>query len=48
MRLTICKLLLNFDLELHSDSEKWMTNQGAYFGWMRPELKVYLNPRKVE
>jgi hypothetical protein len=42
----MCKLLLNYDLEMHPDSDNWMVNQEAYFGWMKPELKVYLNPRQ--
>ena len=44
--LSTCKLLLNYDLELHPDSDNWMANQEAYFGWMKPELKVYLTLRQ--
>jgi hypothetical protein len=46
IRLSMCKLLLHYDLTLHPDSENWMANQKAYFSWMKPELKIYLTPRQ--
>ncbi|KAJ5683044.1 sterigmatocystin biosynthesis P450 monooxygenase stcL [Penicillium macrosclerotiorum] len=47
MRLTIVKLVFNFDLELCPESKKW-SDQHSYFIWHKPALMVRLIDRFAE
>lgn len=46
IRLTVCKLLLHYDVTLSPDSKHWMVGQPVYFGWIKPELYIYFKPVK--
>lgn len=45
MRLTLAKLLWNFDFELLDDSDKWMRDQKAYLVWEKIPLMARFTPR---
>lgn len=45
MRLTLAKLLWNFDFELLDDSDQWMRDQKVYLIWEKTPLMVKLRPR---
>lgn len=45
MRLTLTKLLWNFDFELDDDSDRWMQEQKVYLVWEKTPLLVKLRPR---
>ncbi|CAG8400839.1 unnamed protein product [Penicillium salamii] len=44
IRLILCKLLFNFDLQLHPESVNW-PNQKVYYLWSKPSLMVSLKDR---
>ena len=44
IRLILCKLLFNFDVELCPESKNW-TDQEVYFLWDKPPLQVLLTER---
>ncbi|KAJ6024765.1 hypothetical protein N7540_005562 [Penicillium herquei] len=47
-RLVICKLLLNFDLELAADSQNWLKEQPVWIVWDKPALRVVCKPATVK
>lgn len=47
MRMTLARVLFNFDVELHPHSSEWGTTQKVYIFWEKPDLKVIVKPRKV-
>jgi hypothetical protein len=47
MRLTLARLLFNFDIEATPAIEGW-TNQNVYLLWQKKPLFVKLVPRDVE
>ena len=46
MRIILCKLMLNFDIELGSESENWI-DQEVYFLWDKPPLIVSLTEKST-
>jgi hypothetical protein len=42
MRLTMCRILWNFDLELHDDCRNWMQEQKTFTLWEKEPLKIRL------
>lgn len=45
LRITMAKLLWNFDFELTSPDEDWWNKQRTYLIWERLPLMVNLKPR---
>lgn len=45
IRLTLAKLLWNFDFELVDDDDRWLTEQKVYLIWEKPPLMVKFRPR---
>ncbi|KAK7956631.1 uncharacterized protein PG986_005853 [Apiospora aurea] len=45
MRLTMCKMLYNFDLELAEPDLDWWNLQGTYLVWEKIPLMIQLHPR---
>lgn len=45
MRLTLAKLLWNFDIELVDDSDRWLRDQKIYLIWEKTPMLVKLRPR---
>jgi hypothetical protein len=47
VRQIIALTFFNFDLELHSSSEKWLEDQVSYLLWARTPLMVNIKPATV-
>ncbi|KAL1969170.1 hypothetical protein VTN77DRAFT_424 [Rasamsonia byssochlamydoides] len=45
IRLMLCKLLFNFEIELCPESSHWVDDQEVYFIWDKPALTVTLTDR---
>lgn len=45
MRLTLAKLLWNFDFGLTDDSDTWLQTQKVYLIWEKIPLLINLRPR---
>ncbi|KAH8810751.1 putative benzoate 4-monooxygenase cytochrome P450 [Xylogone sp. PMI_703] len=44
MKVILCRLLWNFDLQLHPDSRNWISSQKTFTLWEKGPLKVRLIP----
>lgn len=44
IRLVICKLLWNFDLQLSPESDNWMSGQAVFMLYIKPPLVVKFTP----
>ncbi|KAF9876101.1 trichothecene c-15 hydroxylase [Colletotrichum karsti] len=47
MRLILARLIWNFDIRLSDDSRKWCDDSQVFVLWQKPDLNVYLVPRKL-
>jgi cytochrome P450 len=47
MRLIVCHLLFNFDVELLPGQDDWHASQNAYIIWDKGPLNVKFTPRKM-
>lgn len=45
IRLTLAKLLWNFDIELVEDDDRWFTEQKVYLIWEKTPLMVKFRSR---
>lgn len=46
MRLTLARIIFDFDMKLDDSSKRWIERQKAYPLWDRKPLNVYLTPVK--
>ncbi len=46
MRMTMAKMIFNFDMELAEPDNDWWNKQGTYLVWEKMPLMVILRPRK--
>ncbi|CZS95626.1 hypothetical protein WAI453_001515 [Rhynchosporium graminicola] len=46
MRIIMCRLVWNFDMELHPDSRGWLSRQKMFTTWHKTDMKVRLKARK--
>ncbi len=44
MRLTLARIIFDFDMRLDDSSKRWIERQRAYPLWDRKPLNVYLTP----
>ena len=44
LRLTMAKVLFNFDLELENNDDEWMKDQKIFTVWEKASLMVKLKP----
>ncbi|KAI6379154.1 hypothetical protein MCOR25_002030 [Pyricularia grisea] len=47
LRFILAKMVWNFDMKLHPDSQNWFDGLKTYILWQKPPLHVYLTPRTV-
>lgn len=46
MRMTMAKMIFNFDMELADRDNDWWNKQGTYLVWEKMPLMITLHPRK--
>ncbi|KAK8011892.1 hypothetical protein PG989_000152 [Apiospora arundinis] len=46
IRMVLARLVWNFDMEISQEDKDWVVDQKAYTVWDKPELHVWLKPRK--
>ncbi|KAH7142088.1 cytochrome P450 [Dactylonectria macrodidyma] len=47
MRLILARIVWNFDMSLDARSEGWLQRNRAFTLWMKPNLYIYLTPRRT-
>ncbi|KAK1992305.1 cytochrome P450 [Colletotrichum falcatum] len=48
MRFILAKLIWNFDIKLHPDSQGWYEGMKTYVLWQKDPLQIYLTPKVVD
>lgn len=48
MRLILAKVIWNFSIRLDPSSNHWLQENKAFILWDKPELNVYLEPRRLD
>lgn len=46
IRLVLARLVWNFDMEICDEDKNWVVEQRAYTVWEKPDLRMWLKPRK--
>ncbi|KAM3067383.1 hypothetical protein ACMFMG_005260 [Clarireedia jacksonii] len=46
IRMVLARLVWNFDIEISHEDRDWVVDQKAYTVWEKPELHIWLKPRK--
>ncbi|KAH8744216.1 trichothecene C-15 hydroxylase [Diaporthe sp. PMI_573] len=46
IRMVLARLVWNFDMEISQSARDWVVDQKTYTVWDKPELRVWLKPRK--
>lgn len=44
-RAVLARMVWNFDMKLHPESEGWLDRQKTYTTWQKDEMKVEITPR---
>ena len=44
--MVLARLVWNFDMEISQEDKDWVVDQKIYTVWEKPELHVWLKPRK--
>ena len=47
MRMTMAKIIFNFDMELEDPENDWWNQQGTYLVWEKMPLMVKLHPKTI-